>query len=519
MSVVELIVAFVLCILVFIFIMQVVSSIEELHLNLGVKTELLNKQSLISEKINEKLNSNNIVLIKKCGNDCFTFIYKDNSFDKMEINKTNNTFSFGSDVYNFDNLGNVISLTIDNKKNDAYNHGILTINLNIKNNIFEDGKYLIKAYYQYNETETIYSNTQIDKPEIFLFGTKITDFSSNKFKEPGWIVYYPSGNVTINENDVVASEINYDSSGNAYIIYTGVNSASGATAKRNLKKVLNAKEQLLTLYENNGLYLYSGTGKYVYKGTNPDNYILVGNKLFRILDLEIQNNYKLDSNNNIIKVNNEKQLEDKYLLKVVSNEYLRDANNTNLAYGIAADNFTTSAWISNNNTKYLNRLVNQVYLQGLLNTGARKQIKSGIFNIGLVDSNDFNFASSIDAKRVYDEEGLTKTDPGTWSNCTETKCEPNAAILSLTDVLFAGPCTETVSNSCLTNNWLIKDTNTIRLITRSSENETWALSNNLVTRGISSELKARVTMYLDANLYMFGDGTLENPYILCDVND
>ena len=52
LSVVELIVSFVLCILVFIFIIQVVSSVEELYLNLGIKTQLLNKQTLISEKLN-----------------------------------------------------------------------------------------------------------------------------------------------------------------------------------------------------------------------------------------------------------------------------------------------------------------------------------------------------------------------------------------------------------------------------------------------------------------------------------
>ena len=66
LSVVELIVSFVLCILVFVFIVQVVSSVEELYINLGIKTELLNKQSLISEEMNNKFSDNKTILIKEC---------------------------------------------------------------------------------------------------------------------------------------------------------------------------------------------------------------------------------------------------------------------------------------------------------------------------------------------------------------------------------------------------------------------------------------------------------------------
>ncbi len=526
MSVVELIVAFVLCILVFVFIMQVVATIEELYLNLGVKTELLNKQSLISEKINEKLNDHSVMLIKKCGSDCYTFIYKDNTFEKMEINKTNNTFSFGNDIYHFNNLGKVTALTMQSNRNAAYNKGILSINLDIKNSIFEGGKYLIKAYYQYDENETAFSETRIDKPEIILFGSASDyELSVTDYKEPGWMVYYPNGTVTINSNDVTASSITVDNAGIFYITYTGTGAASGATARRDIKKLLSAKEKILNLYASQEEFINTvgGTGKYVYRGDNPNNYILVANRLFRILSLDIQNNYKLDSNNNIVTSGGNKVLEDKYLLKVVSNNYLTDTSkNVTIAYGIADDGFTTSAWTSGNNTKYMYRLVNQVYLQELLNTGTgHVQIKNGIFHTGRVDINNFE---GLALKDIYDRESLEYEGySGTWSGCTETKCEPNAAILSLTDVMFASgnsSCTTNASvGACRSNNWVLKDSEIIRLMTRHSVDRTWAVStSSYVDRAISSEIRNRVTLYLDANLYMIGDGTIDNPYQLYTGN-
>ena len=141
LSVVELIVSFVLCILVFVFIIQVVSSVEELYINLGIKTELLNKQSLISEDVNNKLSHSNVALIKKCGNNCLTFFYKNNTSEKMTIDKEKNIFSFGQKSYSFSGLGFIESLTINTSEDASYGQGLLTINLNVKNSIFDTGKY------------------------------------------------------------------------------------------------------------------------------------------------------------------------------------------------------------------------------------------------------------------------------------------------------------------------------------------------------------------------------------------
>lgn len=558
LSVVELIVSFVLCILVFVFIIQVVSAIEELYINLGIKTELLNKQSLISEQLNNKFETNKTILIKSCGDDCLTFFYKDNTFEKMQIDKAANNFIFGDEIYNFNGLGFVDGITINDEP--AYNRGILTINLNIKNSIFDNGKYIIKALYQYSNSDTIYSPTTSDKAEIFLLGPAVSyKFSEELFIEPGWIVYYPDGRIVINSPDVKASGLSFDNDGNGFITYTGINEVAGASKVRTIKNYETAKTRILNLYEksnNSGLYYYDGTGRYVYKGENPNNYLTIGSKVFRIISLEVQEKYSLDEDGHVIVVDGEKQKESKYLLKVVSNDYVENEESNNmLPFSMVPYEsvlFNSSVWskkvCDGDNCRiekqYLNSVVNDIYLQALLNTGAGKlQIMNGTFNVGVVDWNQYfhlSLSASSDpneytyqAKAIYDAEGSDvtwgngTTDPGKWSgNCLEDVCPPNAAILSLTDVLFAGGAS-TCENSikiqgavhCVFDNWIWKQSvnrDEYRLLTRDNYTNTWMLTeqNFLSAQSVMTSYKARATMFLDADLYIMGSGTAENPYTL-----
>ena len=570
LSVVELIVSFVLCILVFVFIIQVVSSVEELYINLGVKTELLSKQSIISEEMNNKFKDKKTTLIKSCGKDCLTFFYKDNTFEKMQIDKDKNNFVFGENIYNFNGLGFVDSLTVTVTDDRTYNQGILTINLNIKNSIFDNGKYIIKAYYQYSNGETVYSASTSDKPEIFLLGPAVSyKFSEDLFIEPGWIVYYPDGRITINSADVVPSNIEFDHDGNGFIRYRGVNEAAGVEKTRTIKNYETAKARILSLYDKSpteGIYYYDGMGRYVYKGANPNNYITIGSKVFRIISLDIQSQYMLDEEGHVVVVDGEKQKETKYLLKVVSTDFIKNEDATeSLPFSTAhfGDSlYNTSMWSKKVCTgsdchidkQYINTIVNDIYLQGLLNTGAGKlQIKNGTFNTGVVNWNQYHLSLyyadypdevSYRAKDIYDAEGAdyayfdwgTGTDvvePGKWSgDCFDDVCEPNAGIVTLTDVLFAGGDPGCLDNvvvkngvKCVQDNWLWKqksneaDREQYRMMTRINLTGTWILTeqNYLSTDDITQSYRTRATLYLDADLYIMGSGTSENPYTLYTI--
>lgn len=564
LSVIELIVSFVLCLLVFVFIIQVVTAIQELYINLGIKTSLLNRQAIISAKINDIFSENKTRLIKSCGNDCLTIFYKDNTFEKMQISKSQNTFIIGDDVYNFNGLGMVESLIVTTNDSSIYNHGLLTISLNIRNEIFDNGKYTIKALYQYDNDETIYSSSTSEKPEIFLLGPAISyKFSNDLFIEPGWMVYYPSGKITINEDDVKPSAITFDDDGNGHIRYSGVGEARGASATRSIRNYISMKDYIINLYEKrrDSVYLFSDIGKYVYKGPNPNNYLMISSKLFRIISLDVQQSYVLDDSGNVVTINGEKQKENKYLLKVASNDFVEDADkNSLIPYSInatAGPLRNISPWyrkVCDGETcevhkQNMNTIVNEVYLPNLLNTGSGAlQIKNGTFNTGLVEYRTFRFSGygginvgeyTYDAKAIYDAEGEDVTwgdgtiDVGKWNgNCLEDVCGPNAGILSLTDILFASSdndCLDTVKIQngvkCVNDNWLWKQVGVgtrqdYRLMTRATLNNTWLLTeiNYLAVQNVTSSYRTKATLFLDADLYVIGSGTLENPYVLYTVN-
>ena len=548
LSVVELIVSFVLCLLVFIFIIQVVTAVEELYINLGIKTELLNKQALISEKMNAKLD-NETILIKSCGDDCLIFFYRDQSFQKMQIDKNENTFIIGDDVFDFNGLGFVDSLKATVASDYAYSMSILTISLDIKNSIFDSGKYVIKSYLQYNSDEVVYSPSNSKKAEIFLLGPAVSyKFSEDLFIEPGWIVYYPSGKITINENDVKSSGIEYDSDDNGFVRYQGVGEAAGSEKTRTIRNYKIAKDYIVDAYENGSseIYLYSELGRYVYKGDNPNNYLAIGSKLFRIISLDIQPHYVIGEDGKVVTINGEKQKENKYLIKVLSEDYLKDENgNATLPYGTRNDFSGWERKICNGDDcyierQYMNSLVNDVYLQGLLNTGAgRLQIKNGTFNTGTVGPNylfnGFGIVGNVryewQSKEIFDEEGYgSSTEPGKWDGiCVDDVCAPNAGIMSLTDVLFASAdpgCLDTIviqgGVKCSNDNWIWRqqavgaEQTFYRLMTRVTFKNTWLLSeiNYLSAHDSTGEFKTRVALYLDADLYIMGSGTKDSPYVL-----
>ena len=84
-TVVELIVSFSLVMVIAIFLFQIVIGLKNLYTNSGLKTELLNKQSLISNEINKKLTTKGISTLSKCGSYCVEFLYSDGTSDKMTI--------------------------------------------------------------------------------------------------------------------------------------------------------------------------------------------------------------------------------------------------------------------------------------------------------------------------------------------------------------------------------------------------------------------------------------------------
>ena len=95
MTVVELIVSFALVMAIVVFLIQIIINLTGIYNNNDTKTELLNKQSLISNNINSSFIDKQLIQVSKCSEDnCYMFNYLNGETDVLKIN--NNILQFGN---------------------------------------------------------------------------------------------------------------------------------------------------------------------------------------------------------------------------------------------------------------------------------------------------------------------------------------------------------------------------------------------------------------------------------------
>lgn len=154
-TVIELIVSFSLVMVIVIFLFQIVISLKNLYTNSGLKTELLNKQSIISNEINKKLINNEIVYLNKCGEYCVEFIYRDYTSDQLIVDYNNNTIQFGSYKTNLPSQSYIRDAKISKANSVTLqpysNNALLIIEIPIYNDNFEGQNFGVKVIYQYND--------------------------------------------------------------------------------------------------------------------------------------------------------------------------------------------------------------------------------------------------------------------------------------------------------------------------------------------------------------------------------
>lgn len=205
-TVVELIVTFVLVMSISLFLFEIIIVLRNLYVSYGLKTELLNKQSLISYKINEDFNDKDIVDVTKCGDYCLNFIYTDNTVKRLFINKTANTFEYGDYRTTFPegtyfgdmNIDIYISPVFDKYQNDS----LISVDIPIYNDVIKEENFGIKTVYQYNSltsniTDIVFDEKASQKGTVVLKGdSQITINSTSTYIDPGYIVLDKDGNVT-----------------------------------------------------------------------------------------------------------------------------------------------------------------------------------------------------------------------------------------------------------------------------------------------------------------------------------
>lgn len=208
-TLVELIVSFSLAVVICIFLLQLILSLKTLYDNSGVKTEILNKQSLISNQINNTFNSKTISSLSNCGEACINVNYTDNTKDILKIDYNTNTLQFGNfyttlpenTYFKNASVDIIYSGVVDNNSNDA----LLSIIIPIENERIKKEKFGLNIVYQFNSNKSNieYVNFSSSENYIVLKGDTEQVFNSKTaYIEEGYTVYDKNGNVTTGTVDI-----------------------------------------------------------------------------------------------------------------------------------------------------------------------------------------------------------------------------------------------------------------------------------------------------------------------------
>lgn len=155
-TVIELISSFTLAIIIAVLMFQVVLVLKSIFTNSGLKTQLLNKQALMSNYIYEKINEKGLSSIEKCGTQCIKFIYFDNTTSSLVFEE--NKLSFDDYKFSLDNKSSFGSISVSVDKVTVSKAGapdsVLQIKLPINNTKFENQDFGLNIVYQFNSTSS-----------------------------------------------------------------------------------------------------------------------------------------------------------------------------------------------------------------------------------------------------------------------------------------------------------------------------------------------------------------------------
>ncbi|MDD3392802.1 MAG: hypothetical protein PHE54_04610 [Bacilli bacterium] len=162
---IELIVSFSLTTVIALLMFQMIISLKNIYVKVGVKTSLLTKQSLISRTINRDLDDKTVTSLTSCGDSCIEIGYTDGTVKQLKIDKENNIISYGDDSFKISDSAyfGEESLTITafySIEGISYN-AILNIKIPIYHQLYEGEDYGLNFVYQYN-----YSDANLDEVDF-----------------------------------------------------------------------------------------------------------------------------------------------------------------------------------------------------------------------------------------------------------------------------------------------------------------------------------------------------------------
>lgn len=207
-TVVELVVSFALTAVVIIFLFNMIFGLKDLYINAVIKTELLNKQTIITQRINKELVSKKLDNLYKCGVNCLLFGYDDNTYTRLEIDTEDKTFTFGDFTTSLVKNSSFGEITIETKTTPGVEADLidtfLILRVPVYYNLFDDENYGVEIIYQYDVDTTAisyFNNSNSNSMQILLLGNSPMTITE-PYEEPGYRLKFNDDEIYPNHPEV-----------------------------------------------------------------------------------------------------------------------------------------------------------------------------------------------------------------------------------------------------------------------------------------------------------------------------
>ena len=170
-TLVEMLVSFTLAMILVIIMFQLIINLKELYMSSGIKTELLNKQYLMTNKIYTDLNEKKAINIDNCNDPliCVQFTFQDGTVKKLQVDEENKTITYDDYTIRLNNESYFKTMDISTYTS-ATNNKIFNANIPIYNDLFKNTDFGINIVYPYNDTEVTnnYGNKYVPPIESYI---------------------------------------------------------------------------------------------------------------------------------------------------------------------------------------------------------------------------------------------------------------------------------------------------------------------------------------------------------------
>ena len=206
-TLVELLVSFTLSMILIIIMFQLIINLKDIYMTSGIKTEMINKQYLMTNKIYSDLNKLQVSNIGTCTDTekCISFVYSDGTVKKLIIDETNKTMSYDNYTIKLNNNTNFGIIQIDTQGSTIQNR-ILNIKVPIYNDLIKDTNFGINIVYPYNTQYSV--NNSNYNYKIYGKTTKSSESTPTMENPVTYTGLGATGNIYIKQNDTTLATIN-----------------------------------------------------------------------------------------------------------------------------------------------------------------------------------------------------------------------------------------------------------------------------------------------------------------------